>query len=97
MLNRQAVMDEIGKTLTRSTRLTEQAKARHRGSVEAAFSGAGFESEAAAKLAMIRKVRPNEGFRKGSVADTFGETGHPSDELFPQSTGEIHQFSTEIS
>ena len=95
MLNRQAVMDEIGKTLTRSTRLTEQAKARHRGSVEAAFSGAGFESEAAAKLAMIRKVRPNEGFRKGSVADTFGSTGHPSDELFPQSTGEIHQFSTE--
>jgi hypothetical protein len=95
MLNRQAVMDEIGKTLARSTRLTEQAKARHRGSVEAAFSGAGFASETTAKLAMIRKIQPNSGFAKGSVADTFGSTGHPSDELFPQGTGEIHQFSTE--
>jgi hypothetical protein len=95
MLNRQAVMDEIGKTLTRSTRLTEQAKARHRGSVEAAFSGAGFASETTAKLAMIRKIQPNSGFAKGNVADTFGDTGHSSDVLFPQDTGEVHQIPVE--
>ena len=94
-MSRQAILDAINKTITRSEQLTEQVKARNRGTVAAAFSGAGFESEAAAILAMIRKVRPNEGFRKGSVADTFGSTGHPSDELFPQGTGEIHQFSTE--
>ena len=95
MQSRAAILDAINKTITRSESLTEQAKATHRGSVEAAFSGAGFPAETKAKLAMIRKIQPNSGFAKGSVADTFGSTGHPSDELFPQGTGEIHQFSTE--
>ena len=88
-------MDAINKTITRSERLTEQAKATHRGTIADAFSGAGFASETTAKLAMIRKIQPNSGFAKGSVADTFGSTGHPSDDLFPQGTGEVHQFSTE--
>jgi len=95
MQSRAAILDAINKTITRSESLTEQAKATHRGSVEAAFSGAGFPAETKAKLAMIRKIQPNSGFAKGSVADTFGSTGHPSDELFPQGTGEIHEFSAE--
>jgi len=95
MQSRQAILDAINKTITRSERLTEQAKATHRGTIADAFSGAGFASETTAKLAMIRKIQPNSGFAKGSVADTFGSTGHPSDELFPQGTGEIHEFSAE--
>jgi len=42
MQSRAAILDAINKTITRSESLTEQAKATHRGSVEAAFSGAGF-------------------------------------------------------
>src|ERR1035438_5703613 len=95
MQSRQAILDAINKTITRSERLTEQAKATHRGTIADAFSGAGFASETTAKLAMIRKIQPNSGFAKGSVADTFGDTGHSSDVLFPQDTGEVHQIPVE--
>jgi len=42
-----------------------------------------------------QKDSAKQRFCEGSVADTFGSTGHPSDELFPQGTGEIHEFSAE--
>ena len=95
MKSRSEIMDAINATIDKSKALTAAQERKHATDVIAAFGGAGFPSETKAKLAMIRKVRPNEGFRKGSVADTFGSTGHPSDELFPQGTGEIHEFSAE--
>lgn len=95
MKSRSEIMDAINATIDKSKALTAAQERKHATDVIAAFGGAGFPSETKAKLAMVRKVRPNEGFRKGSVADSFGSTGHPSDELFPQGTGEIHEFSAE--
>ena len=72
-MSRQAILDAINKTITRSEQLTEQVKARNRGTVAAAFSGAGFSSETATKMAMVKGIRPNRGFKKGGIASQFQE------------------------
>ena len=91
--SRAAIQAEIDKVLQRSTGLTEQAKTKAANNVKLALSGSGFGD--AAKRQLSKSIAPaNTGFRKGGIADTFGGTGHPSDSLFPQGTGEVHQFST---
>lgn len=72
MKTRAEILDAINATIDKSERLYEAAKGRHRSRIEAAFSGAGFQSETATKRAMTKTIPPaNRGFRKGSIADQF--------------------------
>lgn len=76
MQSRQAIMEEIRKTIARSERLYETAKAQHRGTIERALSGSGLGD--VQKRSLTKTIAPaNTGFRKGGVAANF--IGNDSD------------------
>jgi len=73
MKTKSEIMAAINATIDKSEALTRAAERRHAAAVTAAFSGAGFSSETATKMAMVKGIRPNRGFKKGGSASQFQE------------------------
>jgi hypothetical protein len=79
MQSKQAIMDEIGKTLARSARITEAAKVRAATNIKLALSGSGFGD--AQLRALAKTITPaNTGATRGGILDGIQSITIPAEQ-----------------